>query len=332
MEILIATNVIDLILAVVLDLLIGDPYWFPHPVIYMGKLISILDKLGRRLCKSDNQIKAFGGIIVVVVAFSSFLVPFIILKVYSEIFWLYHILNIILIWTTIATKGLHKEGIKVYNSLAKNDIDDARVKLSYIVGRDTKALSEYEIIRADVETIAENTADGVIAPILYAIIGGAPLAMMYKGINTMDSMLGYINEKFKYIGFYPAKTDDVFNFIPARITGFLICFAAPLVGGSISESIKVMIRDRKNHKSPNCAYPEGAAAGAMRIQLGGTNVYFGETMYKPTIGDKIKSLGKQHITDTIKLMYGAMFYLVLLYLLYAICRIGNTDIFLEMIK
>ena len=315
MEILFAFNVIDLILAVVLDLLIGDPYWFPHPVIYIGKLISTLDKFARKICKSNMQFKAFGGVIVVVVAFFSFLLPFIILKISSEVFWLYHILNIILLWTTIATKCLHKEGIKVYDSLAKNDINDARVKLSYIVGRDTRTLSEYEIIRADVETIAENTADGVIAPILYAIMGGAPLAMMYKGINTMDSMLGYMNEKYKYIGFFPAKTDDVFNFIPARITGVLICLSAPLVGGNITQSIKVMLRDRKNHKSPNCAYPEGAAAGAMRVQLGGTNVYFGEKMYKPTIGNKIKGLSKEHIVDTIKLMYGAMFYLIILYLI-----------------
>ncbi|MGH4140661.1 adenosylcobinamide-phosphate synthase CbiB [Clostridium sp.] len=318
MKILLEMNVIDLILAVILDVLIGDPYWFPHPVIYIGKLISILDKLGRKFCRTNKQIKAFGGVIVVIVAFFSFLVPFIILCLSKEIFLLYHILNIILIWTTIAARCLHKEGKKVYESLAKNDIEDARLKLSYIVGRDTKELNEYEIIRADVETIAENTADGVIAPILYAMIGGAPLAMMYKGINTMDSMLGYMNEKYKHIGFFPAKTDDVFNFIPARITGLLICLAAPLVGGNVLESIKVMIRDRKNHKSPNCAYPEGAAAGAMKVQLGGTNVYFGEEMYKPSIGNKIKELGKEHIVDTIKLMYGAMVCLVIIYLIGAL--------------
>ncbi len=318
MEILIVTSIIDLILAIMLDLLIGDPYWFPHPVIYIGKLISKLEKLGRKLCKNHKQIKAFGGIIVVIVAFSSFLVPFIILKISKEFFWLYHILNIILLWTTIATRCLHKEGKKVYDSLVQNDIEDARFKLSYLVGRDTKNLSEDEIVRADVETIAENTADGVIAPIFYAILGGAPLAMLYKGINTMDSMLGYMNEKYKYIGFFPAKTDDVFNFIPARITGFLICLSAPLVGGNILESAKIMIRDRKNHKSPNCAYPEGAAAGAMRVQLGGTNVYFGEMMYKPTIGNKTRDLRKEHIIDTIKLMYGSMFYLVILYVLYVI--------------
>ena len=316
MEILLKANVIDLILAVILDLLIGDPYWFPHPVIYIGKLISSLDKLGRKLCKTHKQIKAFGGVMVGIVVFISFFVTFIILKSSENFFLLYHSLNIILLWTTIAAKCLHKEGEKVYDSLIKNDIYDARVKLSYIVGRDTKNLSEYEIVRADVETIAENTADGVIAPILYAILGGAPLAMMYKAVNTMDSMLGYMNEKYKYIGFFSAKTDDVFNFIPARITGFLICLAAPLVGGNIVESIKIMIRDRKNHKSPNCAYPEGAAAGAMRVQLGGTNIYFGEKIYKPTIGNKTKKLGKGHIIDTIKLMYGAMFYLVIICVVY----------------
>ena len=320
MEILFHMNIIDLILAVLLDLLIGDPYWFKHPVIYIGKLISNLDKLGRKLCCTNGQIRVFGGIIVLVVAFSSFLVPFIILKLSKDVFLLYHILNIILLWTTIAAKCLQTEGIKVYDSLVENDIIDARVKLSYIVGRDTKTLSEHDIIRADVETIAENTADGVIAPILYAMLGGAPLAMMYKGINTMDSMLGYMNEKYKYIGFFPAKTDDVFNFVPARITGFLICLAAPIVRGNILESIKVMIRDRKNHKSPNCAYPEGAAAGAMRVQLGGTNVYFGEEMYKPTMGNKINDLGKKHIVDSIKLMYGAMFYLVIINVIYEIVK------------
>ncbi|MBU3097748.1 MULTISPECIES: adenosylcobinamide-phosphate synthase CbiB [Clostridium] len=309
----------DLIAAILLDLLIGDPYWFKHPVIYIGKLIRVLDKLGRKLCKTNKQIKIFGGVIVVIVAFSSFLVPFIILRISKEFFWVYNILNIILLWTTIATRCLHTEGIKVYDALVKNDIDDARVKLSYIVGRDTKDLSVDEIVRADVETIAENTADGVIAPILYAILGGAPLAMMYKGINTMDSMLGYMNEKYKYIGFFPAKTDDVFNYVPARLTGFLICLAAPIVRGNILDSIKVMIRDRKNHKSPNCAYPEGAVAGAMRVQLGGTNVYFGEKMYKPTIGNRIKDLGREHIVDTIKLMYGSLFYITLICVIYEIC-------------
>jgi adenosylcobinamide-phosphate synthase len=297
--------VIDVLIAVVIDWIMGDPYWFPHPVIYIGKLIRGLEKIGRKYIKGNGIMKVYGGIIVIIVGVMSFLIPFAILQLVKPIPLLYHSLNILVLWTTIAAKCLHVEGKKVYTSIEKGDIKDARVKLSYIVGRDTSELSEKEIVRADVETIAENTSDGVIAPLLFAIIGGAPLAMLYKGINTMDSMLGYMNEKYRYIGFFPAKTDDVFNFIPARITGILIALCAPLVGGDTLNSVKIMIRDRKNHKSPNCAYPEGASAGALGIQLGGTNRYFGELVEKPTIGDRIKELNKEHIRDTIKLMYAS---------------------------
>lgn len=305
--------VLDIFLAVIIDWIIGDPYGFPHPVIYMGKLISYLEKKGRKLCKEEKNLKAFGGLIVIIVAFVSYIIPFIILYLTRKVPIVHHCLNIFMLWMVLACKCLAKEGKKVYYSLEKNDIEDARVKLSYIVGRDTTQLSEHEIIRADVETIAENAADGVIAPLFYAMIFGAPFAMMYKGINTMDSMLGYLTEKYKYIGFFPAKVDDVFNYIPARITGILIALSAPIVKGNIFESIKIMIRDRRNHKSPNCAYPEGAAAGAMRVQLGGTNVYFGEVIYKPTIGDSIKELSMHHINQCIKLMYSSESLLFLIY-------------------
>lgn len=305
---------LDLSLAVILDWIIGDPSWFPHPVIYIGKLISFLDKKGRKFCKTNSSIKAFGGFIVIIVAAVSFIIPFIILKATISIPWLYTILNVLIVWTTLAAKCLGAEAKKVYYALKDKNLEDARVKLSYIVGRDTNELSDKEIIRADVETVAENTADGVIAPLMYAMIGGAPLAMMYKGINTMDSMLGYMNEKYRYIGFFPAKVDDVFNFIPARITGLLISMVSFVVKGSMIASFKIMIRDRKNHKSPNCAYPEGAAAGAMRVQLGGTNIYFGEVVYKPTIGDKIKELSFEHIDESIKLMYAAEALMMILYI------------------
>ncbi|MBC2580773.1 adenosylcobinamide-phosphate synthase CbiB [Clostridium sp. DJ247] len=308
-------NSLDIILAVLLDWIIGDPRWFPHPVIYIGKLISFLERKGRKFFKTNEGIRIFGGIIVIIVAGISFLVPFIILKSVKHMPLLYNVLNIIIIWTTLAAKCLKDEAKKVYNALKDEDLEAARIKLSYIVGRDTTRLSDKEIIRADVETVAENTSDGVIAPLLYAIVGGAPLAMMYKGINTMDSMLGYMNEKYKYMGFFPAKIDDVFNFIPARITGILMCITAFIVQGNLIESFKIMIRDRKNHKSPNCAYPEGAAAGAMRIQLGGTNVYFGEKVYKPTIGDKKKELEAEHINDSIKLMYASELLLTVVYVL-----------------
>lgn len=304
----------DIFIAVIIDLIIGDPYWFPHPIIYMGKLISFLEKIGRAITKSNRGLKIFGGFIVIIVALVCFLVPFIILKLSNFNYYLFHFLNIIIIWTTLASRCLHTETIKIYYALGKNDIEDARVKLSYLVGRETSELNEKEIIRATVETISENTSDGVIAPMFYAILGGAPLAMLYKGINTMDSMVGYMNEKYRFIGYFPAKIDDLFNLIPARITGVFIAISAPIVGGNIFEALKIMFRDRKNHKSPNCAYPEGAAAGALKVQLGGTNTYFGEVVFKPTIGDKKRSLEKKDIIKVIWLMYCAEFISLFLYL------------------
>jgi adenosylcobinamide-phosphate synthase len=308
---------IDLCAAVVVDWILGDPYWFPHPIIYIGKLIKFLENKGRSKCKTPIALKIYGAFIVFTVCLVSFFIPFVILRIIKPVPWLYHSLNIFILWTTLAAKSLHKEGIKVYHSLEREDLEDARLKLSYIVGRDTKNLSSEEVIRADVETIAENTSDGIIAPLFFAALGGAPLAMLYKGVNTMDSMLGYLNEKYRYIGFFPAKTDDVFNFLPARITGFLTCISAPVVNGKIINSLRIMIRDKKNHKSPNCAYPEAAAAGAMNIQLGGTNTYFGEIMIKPTIGDAVKRLTRVHIRDTIKLMYSAEILFVLVYVFVA---------------
>ncbi|MGH4120326.1 adenosylcobinamide-phosphate synthase CbiB [Clostridium sp.] len=304
---------IDIGVAVLLDFLIGDPYWFPHPIIYIGKLIAFLENTFRKYFKSEKMLKLSGGLIVVVVMGMSFLIPYFILYITRELFWVHKILNILIIWTTLAARCLHKEGMKIYEALKAGNIQDARLKLSYIVGRDTKGLTEKKIIRADVETIAENTSDGVIAPLLFAMIGGAPLAMLYKGVNTMDSMLGYMNKKYKYIGFFPAKTDDVFNYIPARITGILICIAAPIVKGNIFQSFRIMMRDRKNHKSPNCGYPEAAVAATLGIQLGGTNTYFGESVIKPTMGDSIKKLSIEHIKYTIKLMYLAEIICLLIY-------------------
>ncbi|MBP2032538.1 adenosylcobinamide-phosphate synthase [Clostridium algifaecis] len=296
-------NLIDVVAAVLLDLIIGDPTWFPHPVIFMGKLVSFLEKRGRQLFKSEIAIKTFGGIIVLIMISISFSIPFAVLYIFKTNILAFNIINTVLLCTALSARCLSKEAKKVYCSLEKNDIEDARVKLSYIVGRDTQNLNKDEITRAVVETVAENTSDGVIAPLFYGIIFGAPLAMMYKAVNTMDSMLGYMNEKYRHIGFFPAKVDDIFNLIPARITGVLMCIAAPAVGGNILETVKIMVRDRKNHKSPNCAYPEAAAAGAMGVKLGGTNIYFGEIVYKPTLGDEKVKLDFSHINNCIKLMY-----------------------------
>jgi adenosylcobinamide-phosphate synthase len=225
---------------------------------------------------------------------------------------LYHIINIYFIYTCVAARCLHNEGIKIYKALFES-IEDGRHKLSFIVGRETKDLTEPEIIRADVETVAENTSDGVIAPLFYIMLFGAPAGFAYKFVNTMDSMLGYMNEKYINLGFSPAKLDDLINFIPARLTGLLMCISSFPKFDS-RNGFKIMIRDRKNHKSPNCAYPEGAAAGLLGVQLGGDNVYFGQVVKKPKIGDKLRELNREDIKKTIEIMYRSEILLLIIWI------------------
>ena len=311
-------NIIYIIIAAIVDFILGDPNWLPHPIIYIGKLINKLEIFFRKVAKTNKGLKICGGVIVLIVSVVTYLIPFTLLYVLRANIYVFHISNIIIIWTTLASKSLYNAGIEVYNPLIEGNIEEARVKLSYIVGRDTKDLNEREIIRATVETISENTSDGIIAPMIFALLGGAPLAMTYKGINTMDSMLGYMNEKFRFIGFFPAKVDDVFNFMPARITGVLMCFISPFIGGSIISTFKIMIRDRKNHKSPNCAYPEAATAAALKVQLGGTNIYFGEVMLKPTIGDNLRELEISDVHQTNKIMYLSEVLLLFLLAIYLV--------------
>ena len=302
---------IDIIIAVVIDFILGDPYSFPHPIKLMGNIISLEERLVRRFSRNDRGLLIGGFLIVAINITAAFLLPYLILKALKPYRVPYHIFNIYLLYTCIAARCLHTEGMKIYKAL-RTSLEEARHKLSFIVGRETKDLGEDEIIRATVETVAENTSDGVIAPLIFAMLGGAPLAMTYKMINTMDSMLGYMKDKYRYIGFFPAKTDDVFNFIPARITGILMILGSVL-RFNVGNGFKIMIRDRRNHKSPNCAYPEGAAAGVLGIQLGGDNVYFGEVMKKPKIGDKKRDLDIMDIKRTIEIMYRAEILLIILY-------------------
>ncbi|KOA19766.1 cobalamin biosynthesis protein CbiB [Clostridium homopropionicum DSM 5847] len=303
MEDFLVINSLDVIAAVIIDLILGDPYWLPHPIIFIGKLIKIIENKMRATAKNNKQLKYLGGIMVLIVVLICFLLPAIILYFTWSVKPLFHVVNIMLLWTTIAAKSLKEESMKVYFALEKKDIALARKFTSYIVGRETQNLDEKQLIRATVETVAENTSDGVIAPLFYGFIGGAPLAMMYKGINTMDSMVGYLNELYTYFGFFSAKTDDVFNFIPARITGFFMCMTALFMKASCYNSLKIMIRDRNNHKSPNCAYPEAAVAAILKVQLGGNNIYFGEVVEKPTIGDKTRELQREDIVSSNKIMF-----------------------------
>ncbi len=297
------TNILIMILGYIMDLVFGDPYWFPHPVRFIGKLISKTEKFIRKHAKSEKSLKYWGILMWLVPVVTTALVTALIVKIasfnkYVEIF-----ISAFIIYTTLSTKCLKDEATKIYNVLETGDIKKSREQLSYIVGRDTTNLSQSEIIRATVETVAENTVDGTISPMFYGFLFGPVGAMTYKAINTLDSMVGYKNDKYLNLGCVSAKLDDVANFIPARLTAIFMPLGAFLCGMNGANSFKIAIRDRKNHKSPNCAFAEGAAAGAIGVQLGGTNIYFGKEVYKPTIGDKKRELENYDIVRMNKLMY-----------------------------
>lgn len=296
-------NILSIYIGYIIDLIIGDPYSFPHPVRFIGKLIKITEDRIRKVAKNDKALKIGGFTLWFITVGVTYLVTYLIVKLSSLIPGGFLIANSFLIYTTLATKCLKDEAVKIYEVLKTKDIEKARVQVSYIVGRDTTHLDEGEIIRATVETVAENTVDGIIAPMFYAFIGGAPLAMAYKAINTLDSTVGYKNDKYKDLGFASAKIDDIANFIPARISSILMAIGSFILKYNYKDALKISIRDRKNHKSPNCAYPEGSVAGALGIQLGGTNIYFGKAVYKPTIGDKHREIEVDDIVKTNKIMY-----------------------------
>ena len=298
-------NLLSIYTGYALDLIIGDPYSFPHPVRYIGKLISIVEKQIRKITSSDKGLKIAGFFLWFIVVGATFGITTLVLQLFKFNKLAYFIVNTILIYTTLATKCLKDESVKIYKVLKTGDLDKSRIQLSYIVGRDTTNLNEKEIVRATVETVAENTVDGIIAPLFYGFIGGAPLAMAYKAVNTLDSTVGYKNDKYYYLGFASAKIDDIANYIPARLGVILLPLGSLFTGFNFKDALKIGIRDRKNHKSPNCAFSEGAVAGALGIQLGGTNVYFGKEVYKPTIGDKTREIEIEDIVRTNKIMYSS---------------------------
>ena len=296
-------NILIMILGYIMDLVFGDPYWFPHPVRFIGKLISKTEKFIRKHAKSEKSLKYWGILMWLVPVVTTALVTALIVKIASFNKYVETFVSAFIIYTTLSTKCLKDEATKIYNVLETGDIKKSRVQLSYIVGRDTTNLSQSEIIRATVETVAENTVDGTISPMFYGFLFGPVGAMTYKAINTLDSMVGYKNDKYLNLGCVSAKLDDVANFIPSRLTAIFMPLGAFLCGMNGLNSFKIAIRDRKNHKSPNCAFAEGAAAGAIGVQLGGTNIYFGKEVYKPTIGDKKRELENYDIVRMNKLMY-----------------------------
>lgn len=289
----------------ILDLIFGDPHWLPHPICLIGNLIGFIEgNLRPKLAPNKNALLLGGALMVIIVLVISFAVPMAILLAAGMISpWLAFALETLMCYQIFATKCLRDESMKVYDALHNNDLADARVKLSWIVGRDTQNLDEEEITKGAVETVAENTADGIIAPMFYMFLGGVPLAFLYKGINTMDSMVGYKNDKFLYFGRCAAKLDDLANLIPARITGLVMIAAAFLLGLNGPGAWKVFWRDRYNHLSPNSAMTESVTAGALNIQLGGDHFYFGKLVHKDTIGDNIRPVCPEDIKKTNNLLY-----------------------------
>lgn len=289
-------------IAFILDLILGDPHFFYHPVQFIGLIIEKLEKLFYHF---KNKL-IFGSLVALMTVIITFTLSyFLSLNKYLEIFFLY---------TTLATTSLAREGLKVYKILKLGDLEKAKQELSYLVSRDTKNLPEEKIIMSVVETISENTVDGVIAPMFYAFIGSffyinninlaLCFAMTYKAVNTLDSMLGYKNEKYILFGRFSAKMDDFFNFIPARLTAcILVPFSSLILNYNFKNSVKVFFRDRNKHASPNSGQVEAAYAGALNIQFGGSISYFGKNYEKPKIGEKLKDFDIEDIKKSINILY-----------------------------
>lgn len=298
-------HAIALVLGLIIDFMIGDPKWLYHPVCFIGNLIGFLERRIRALFpKSEKGELAGGLVLVLIVCLICFFVPYIIISfLYSHLWWTGLLLETFWCYQLLAARSLKDESMKVYDALTEGSIEEARFAVSMIVGRDTESLDSEGVTKATVETVAESTSDGIIAPAFYMIIGGVPLMFLYKAINTMDSMLGYKNEKYLYFGRCAARLDDLANFIPARLAGCFMVLTSSVVGFDMANAAKIFKRDRLRHASPNSAHTESAMAGALCIQLAGNAYYFGKLYEKPTIGDRIREICPEDIINANKLAY-----------------------------
>ncbi|WP_342744181.1 adenosylcobinamide-phosphate synthase CbiB [Oceanobacillus senegalensis] len=290
---------IAILVAVCLDWMIGDPPSWPHPVRWIGSGISALEKQ----LNTEKARKCKGILMILILTSIAFLITFILITV---LYYIHPIIGVlgegVVIATTIAQKGLIKAGLDVYNPLKSGQLLEAREQLSYVVGRDTEHLDEKEIVRGAVETVAENVSDGVTAPLFWAFIGGAPFAMVYRTINTCDSMVGYTNENYKEFGWASAKLDDIVNWLPSRITALLLIIANKPVHMKRNVAFKILFRDAKKHPSPNSGWLEAALASILGVELGGINYYKGILSRRAKMGDAIVALDKSHIILTNRIL------------------------------
>ena len=307
----------------ILDVVIGDPPHWPHPVRWIGHLINVVQRAVRRLCHSDRALRIGGGVMWLLVVGLTYGVAWGVLRLAAWVHpWLGWGVEVWMIFTVLAGRCLARSAEDVARPLRDNNLAESRIKLSWIVGRDTSALQPEQINRAVVETVAENTVDGIIAPLFFLLLGGAPLAMAYKAVNTLDSMVGYKHEKYRAIGMVSARLDDAANFIPARLSWLLISVAAWLCRLDAARALRIGWRDRYNHSSPNCAWSEAAVAGALGIRLGGPNDYFGQRVEKPWIGDARRDIAIDDISRTIRLMWVASTLALLLFMAVRFWLIG----------
>ena len=293
----------DILLGFILDTIIGDPYKLPHPIRWIGSFISILEKLCRKIAKSNTMLMILGAILVFIVVFVSGGITLLVLKLASFNKYAYLIVSSVICYYMLAGKSLKTESMKVYKAFENNDTEGARKAVSMIVGRDTQSLTKEGIIKAAVETVAENSSDGVVAPLIYMLIFGPVGGVVYKAVDTMDSMIGYVEEKYFYIGKFAAKLDDVLNYIPARISGILVIISAFILRYDYKNAFMIFKRDRKKHASPNSAQTESAMAGALGVQLAGDATYFGVVHKKPYIGDKKREIENEDIKRANDIMY-----------------------------
>ena len=298
-------SLMALVIGFIIDYFLGDPHGFPHPIVLIGRVISALEKSLRRLFPSTpGGERAAGAVLWVLTAGLSAAVPALVLLLCHQVSpWLRLAVESFMCWQILAARSLERESMAVYRALESGDIAASRRAVSMIVGRDTAALDDAAVTRAAVETVAENTSDGVVAPLLFLAVGGAPLGFFYKAVNTMDSMLGYTDPPYTHIGFFPARLDDVCSFLSARLSALLMLAAGTLLGLDGKNGWRIYRRDRHNHASPNSAQTEAVCAGLLGLRLAGDAWYHGVLHKKPFIGDPVREIRHNDIPRACRLMY-----------------------------
>lgn len=296
----------ELAVACLLDAAVGDPRWFPHPVRWMGLIVDWYDRRVHRLLLSPAKQRIAGVLLAVVLPAGAYVAGATLVWFGSSVDPLWgSAATVLLAWTTLAARDLIDHVVSVQRALQSVSLMEARVAVAKIVGRDTEEMDESDIVRATVETIAESTADGIMAPLFYLVLGGAPLALAYKAVSTLDSMIGHMDDRYRWFGWASARLDDAANFIPARITALLLVLSAGIVSRSwpaTRQAWRILLRDGSHHPSPNSGHPEAAMAGALGVQLGGVNRYDGLPIERPCLGDPDQPLTRAHIGMALTLM------------------------------